>query len=165
MKLDLEMVGFHDKLDMVSVDGKIAKFKKRDNGTRGAIIETNKPKVDVVIYKSHHYVGKNWFWWQLLYFFVSVFGIFDIKQDKKCLVVDCRFTVTISNDTKVTLKRMNYTEGGKFVEIQSSATVEETSNIHYIDKEAQQRHKKMKKVKTGIFFGLVVVSILLVILL
>ena len=60
---------------------------------------------------------------------------------------------------------MNYTEGGKFVEIQSSATVEETSNIHYIDKEAQQRHKKMKKVKMGIFFGLVVVSIILVILL
>ncbi|MBR2909835.1 MAG: hypothetical protein IKC11_05820 [Clostridia bacterium] len=165
MKLEIELVGVYDKANTLVVDEKVVKLKKKDGNTRYAVVETEKSKVDVAMYKAHHYVGKHWFWWQLLYFFVSVFGIFDIKQDKKMLVADCSFTVDVTGDTKVVLKRENFVDQGKFLKIETSSTIEEKSNIQYIDKEALKRHKKMKKAKIGIFAGVVVLAILLVILL
>ena len=165
MKLELEIVGVYDKANTVVVDNKVVKLKKKDSNTRYAIIETKNPKVEVSVYKAHQYFGKGWFWWQLLCFFISIFGIFDIKQDKKMLVADCSFLVYVTNDTKVILKREDYQDGGKFLKIETSEIIQEKSNIQYIDKMAQKRHKKMKGAKFGIFAGAVVLAILLLILL
>ena len=164
-KLELEFSGFHNKIDYIYVDGKTPRLKKKDNGNRYCVVETSKPVVDVVMFKSHQYGGKHWFWWQLLCFILSVFGIFDIKQDKKCLVTDCRFSVDLKEDTKVVIKRVNYVDGGEYVAFEPAEKVNIIANKQYIDKEAQKKHKKMKKVKTGLFIGAVVVTILLLILL
>lgn len=164
-KLELEMIGFHDKIDFVSINGKRPKISKNDNGNRYCVIETSEPKAEIVMFKAHHYIGKNWFWWQLLYFFVSLFGLFDIRQDKKCLVVDCRFTIDVNQDTKVVVKRANFEDGGKYLDIETTANVEVSSNKQYIDKEAQKKHKKMKKIKAAITICTLILAIVLVVFL
>ena len=110
-------------------------------------VETDKKQVEVVVYKSHNYYGKNWFWWNLLYFVISIFGLFDVRGDKKCLVIDGRFIISTEQDSKATLRRQDFEDGGKVVAVETSSQFEEIKNIQYYDKVAKARQKKMKKFK------------------
>lgn len=154
MTLDFEFVGFKDSVNSVLVDGKVVKLEKeKDENKKIKYIyshETNKNTCDVVIYKSHNYEGKHWFWWNLLYFFISVFGIFDSKNNTKFAVIDASFKVTSDKDAKVLVKRLDFTDKGKLVSVETDASVEEFSNIQYYDKEAKKKHAKMKKAKIGV---------------
>ncbi len=146
-KLDLEFVGLKNMEGCITVDGKYVKLKKNKQKIYSCSVETEKEKVDVVIYKSHQYYGKNWFWWNLLYFVISIFGLFDIRGDRNCLVIDGRFTISNEQDTKAILRRQDFEDGAKLVEVETSAKVEEIKNIQYFDKEAKKKQNKMKKFK------------------
>lgn len=161
--LEFEFIGFKDLNNCITVDGKFVKLKKTRKKTYKATVETNN-KSEVVIYKTHYYNGKNWFWWNLLYYIVSIFGIFDIKQDKKCLVLDAKFSVTTQNDSKVIVKRQNFEDNGKLVSIETEAQVEEFSNVQYHDKEARKKHKKMKKFKiiTTIVSMIIIITLIVI---
>lgn len=157
-KLELEIVGFNDAINSMNINGKKCKFKIGENRTRSCIIEAD--KAEIVIYKTHIYNGKCWFWWSLLYFIISIFGIFDVRQNARCLVVDCRFNINLEKDTKTTLKINNFEDGGRFADIESETPIELINNVQYFDKQAQKRHKKMKKARFAISF----ISIILIVL-
>lgn len=146
-KINLEFVGFKALEGSILVNDKIVKLKKQKNKNYNCEVETEEKTCNVVVYKSHFYTGKGWFWWNLLYFVVSVFGLFDIKQDKKCVVYDGRFTLTFDGDINVVIKRQDFVDGGKLASLETSAQVEELTNVQYYDKEARKRHRKMKKFK------------------
>lgn len=161
-KLDLEFVGFNDAIDFMTINGELVKLKKAKNKIRTYSLDTEDGKAEIVIYKTHYYTSKNWFWWNLLYYFVSFFGLFDIRQSKKCLVLDSHFTITYEGDTKVVVRRVNFENGGKLVNVETTGQVEELSNVQYHDKEARKKHIKMKKIKTGITIGIAVLVAVLV---
>ena len=146
-KINLEFVGFKALEGGILVNDKIVKLKKEKNKNYTCEVETEEKTCNLVIYKSHYYSGKNWFWWNLLYFVVSVFGLFDIKHDKKCVVYDGRFNLPIDGDTNIVIKRQDFEDGGKLATIETTAQVEEVSNIQFYDKEARKRHRIMKKFK------------------
>lgn len=164
-KLELEFVGFKQVEGNIAVDGKIIKFKKNKNKTYSYVSDGVSEKCEIVVYKTHNYIGKNWFWWNLLYFFVSMFGLFDIKQNKKCLVFDGRFCVDVKEDTRVVIRRQNFENGGKLFLLETSSEVEETSNVQYYDKEAKKKHRKMKKFKLATTIIAMVLTIALIVLL
>ena len=149
-KLEIEFHGHHTALDTMTVNGKRVKIKKKEFPVRTCQIETDKDKAEVIIYQTHHYIGKAWFWWSLLYHFVSLFGLFDMRQNKRCQVIDCRLDIDLKEDTKVNIKINDFVDGGKFALIEENVAVKEVSNIIYNDQEAQKKHKKMKKAKTWI---------------
>lgn len=149
-KLELEIVGYNDALDNMLINGKKQKFTNNKIGGRTCTIEAD--KAEVVVYRTHNYIGKYWFWWSLLFYFVSIFGIFDSKANFRCLVVDFRFNVKLEKDKKITLKIQNFEDGGKFAEIENEEEVEILNNVQFIDKEAIKRKKKFKKVKFAISF-------------
>ena len=149
VKLELEIHGFNPALNNMFINGKPVKLQNNRNGTHSCIVETDKEITQIEIFKSHQYTSKHWFWWNLLYYFVSIFGLFDIRQDKRCLVVDCRFNVNTIADTKVNLNVLNFENGGKLLDIQGD-NIEVINNVQYFDTDAQKRHKKMKKAKTAI---------------
>ena len=159
MKLEIELVGVYDKANTLVVDEKVVKLKKKDGNTRYAVVETEKSKVDVAMYKAHHYVGKHWFWWQLLYFFVSVFGIFDIKQDKSCSVVDCRFRLNLTQDTTKAYISICDVKEDKFAIIDTIAEIQEFSNKKYIDYVGVKRRNILKWIKIVIFLGCLIAGI------
>lgn len=164
-KLNLEFVGFKNMNGCITVDGKFAKIKKNKNKTYSCQVETSTDKCEVVIYKPHNYISKNWFWWNLLYFFVSIFGILDVRQDKKCVVMDGKFVIDTKQDTTAIIKRQDFADGGKLANIQTEASVEELSNIQYYDKEARKKHKKMKKFKiAATIVSLILIVVLIVVL-
>ena len=162
-KLELEIVGYNNALNFLTINGKKVKMvNDKKSNKRSCFVEAD--KAEVIVCKTHNYTGKHWFWWNLFYYLISVFGIFDFNNNKRCLVVDFRFNLNLENDTKVMMKINNFEDGGKFAEIESEVELEEISNIQCFDKEAQRRHKKMKKAKTGIFFGSVALIAILVVL-
>lgn len=161
-KLELQIRGFNDTISKMTINGKPLRVNNITNGIRNCIIESKKDTVEIVMYKTHYYSSKAWFWWSLLYFFISIFGIFDIRQDKRCLVVDCRYIISLPQDAKATIKVNSFSDGGRVIELESEAHIEEISNLQYFDTIAQKRHKTMKKVKLALTIVCVVAAILLI---
>ena len=163
-KLDIEIVGFVDIDNMIMIDGKFAKLKKTKNRTYECSIDVS-DKCEVCICKYHQYATKNWFWWNLLCYLISFFGIFDMRHDKKFPMYDGRFIVKVNNDSKITFKKINFEDCAKFLNVETDCLVEEVSNAQYYDKQAKIRHSKMKKVKLGIFLTAVITTVALLTLL
>ena len=161
--LDLEFVGLKNMEGSIFVNGSFVRLKKnRKTKTYYCNMELKEKKCEVVVYKTHHYFGKNWLWWNLLFFFVSLFGLFDARHSKKCLVLDGRFNLNIEKDTKIVFRRKDFEDGGQFVSLETDANVEEISNIQYYDKEAKKKHAIMNKVKIGATIGVFLLAILLI---
>lgn len=164
VNLNLEFVGFKEADGAISVNGEVVKLKKNKDKTYSYNTETEKEKSEIVIYKTHQYNGKHWFWWNFLYFIVSVFGIFDMRQNKKCLVLDAKFIVSTEKDTNVKITRQNFEDKEKLINIETDAEVEEVTNVQYYDKEARKKQLKMRKVKiatAAISLALIVLLIVL----
>ncbi len=164
-KLDLEFVGFENALDCIAIDGEIVKLKRTRKKTRICTLEMKNNNTEIVAYKTHYYTSKNWFWWNFLYYIVSFFGLFDIKQTKKCLVQDAKINISSENDANAIISRVNFTDGGKLLEVETQAKVEEISNIQYNDKDARKKHLKMKKIKTATTIAVAVLTVLLIVFL
>ena len=160
-KLELEIVGYNDALNNLTINGKRVKLINNKNNTRTCFIEAE--QAEVVVYKTHNYFGKRWFWWNLFYYLISIFGIFDFDKNKRCLVVDFRFNLKLAKETKATLSIQNFENGGKFAEIECEEEIEIINNVQYFDLEGQKRRKKMKPAKIGIFVGFAVIVTLLII--
>ena len=163
-RLDLKFVGLNDLEGAISVNDKLVKLNKNDDGSLSYTLETD-TNVDVSIYKGHRYLSKRWFWWNLLYFFISIFGIFDTKHNKKCLVLYASFNISAEKDSKIVISRQDFEDGAKFVNVDTDAQIEEISNVQYYDQVAKKRHSKMKLIKFGIIALSVVLTAVLVILL
>lgn len=162
-RLELLIEGYNDALNSITINQKLVKITSK-KGERKITCDCKNGECEVVIYKGHQYQTKNWFWWNLLYFFISIFGIFDIFHDKKFMIVDCRFKIDVSKDTKATIKVLNYVDGGKFAEITSEDRIEEIENIRFQDKEGKKKHKTMKKFKLAFWLSAIVITVALVIL-
>lgn len=163
-KLEIEFIRA-DNSTSVLIDGKFAKLKKNKNGNKYCTVETEKESVEVAMYKTHHYTGKFWFWRNLLYFFISILGIFDTRHDKRMLVAQSTFKVDTTHDAKISVGREDFVDGGKFAKFEGDTAIEEISNIQYCDKLAQKRHKTMKKAKIALAVGLIAIAIVLICLL
>ncbi len=160
-KLRLELVGLDDMAGQITINNKFVKIRRDKKSGYYCSIETTEPRSEVAIYKNHHYHGKAWFWWNLLFFFVSFFGIFDFGYNRKCLVYDSRFYVSTEQDATVIVKRQNYVDGNLFVDIQSDAEIEQIANKQYCDKDAKKKHSIMTKSKIGIAVGILVTTVVL----
>lgn len=159
-KLELEFPAYNETLKTLTVNGKRPKLKKNKSGNHTCVFETQENIAQLSVYKSHYYFGKAWGLWWFIFYIVSIFGIFDIIEDKKCLVVDCKFNIDLNNNTKAILKPVKFEDGGKFIEIECDSTVEELSNIQYRDKNAQKIQKRMKKVKIFLTLFIILCAIL-----
>ena len=159
-KLEVNLYGSNETIKLATINGKPLKITSVTNGVGCCKMEIADNKAELAIYKTHHYSSKFWFLTNLLYFIISVFGIFDVKQDKNCPVIDCRYILYLEEETKIGLKPFTFTDGGKVAEVTSTAPVKEISNIQYFDKVAQKKHKIMKGVK----IALTVLSVIGVIL-
>lgn len=162
MKIDLQFVGLQEMHRNIAVNGKLVKPKRNKQNEYIHTVDSVDGKCEVVIYKSNQYLGKNWFWWNLLFFFVSILGIFDMWHGSKFLVIDSRFNISTTKDAKVIMRRQNFVDGGKYVLFEGDANVEEICNIQFQDKLAKKRHSKMKKIKLALTAVVVITAVVLI---
>ena len=163
-QLNLEFVGLKSLEGHVTVDGKFIKLKKV-NQKYVCNIETTQPQAEVVIYQSHSYTGKHWLLLNLFYFLLSVFGLFDVRHGKRCLVQDARFKIDVAQDANLIIRRENFVDGGAFVRTETTAPVETICNQQYYDKVGKKRAAVMKKVKLAVAVLAVIAATVVVVML
>ncbi len=163
-QLNLEFVGLKSLEGHVTVDGKFVKLKKV-NQKYVCHMTTNQPQAEVVIYQSHPYTGKHWLLWNLFYFIVSLFGLFDVRYNKRCLVQDACLKIDVSQDANVVIRRENFVDGGAFVRTEITAQVETICNQQYYDKVGKKRASVMKKVKLAVTVLAVIAAAVVVVML
>ena len=161
-KLELNITGYNDTLNSMLINSKKQKLGGLNQGIRKCYFEGD--KAEIVIFKTHQYIGKFWWLWSIFFYLISIFGIFDSYYNKRCLVVDFRFNVNLDKDKTINLKIQNFEDGGKYAEIESVEEFEEISNIQYFDKDAQKKHKKMKKIKFLLFVLIAIATVGIIIL-
>ncbi len=146
LKLEFNNLG---KDYIIQIDGKVENLKKQ-KGKRGkqiVEIETDKDAVNLSIKRIVPIGAKKWFWWQVLFYFVSVFGILDRNYNKKCYVIDYASTITLQEDINIKVLIHNSLKVEKVVELKTEATVEEHVNQIKVDKIAKKRLKGYTAVK------------------
>ena len=73
----IDFVGSNSALKNVTINGKIQKFQSVDRNTNRITFQTESESTEVVLYETHQYTGKCWFLRWLLFYIISVFGLFD----------------------------------------------------------------------------------------
>ena len=85
------------------IDGKNIPYKRNATGSYDAVYTTDKDSANILVYKYLEIRGKLWWLMSLLFFFVSVFGIFDSRYDKKCIVAHLEYNVRLQGENHMQL--------------------------------------------------------------
>ena len=82
-----------------------------------------------------------------LFYIVSIFGIFNVGYDRKCVSINCKFNVKLNDVNNIIIKFNNSTTEQKAVEMQSDCEVVEINNSFVIDKKVKKRLKFLRIMK------------------
>ncbi|MBQ8844773.1 MAG: hypothetical protein IJ008_02010 [Clostridia bacterium] len=162
-ELKLKLKGQRNFRPTICVDGKAVKFKKNKFGSIETKVATEKNSVEITIYKHLEIKSKLYILWYILYFFISIFGIFDVREDKKCIVYDCKFKVELNGTTSVDLT-FNTSKDEAALAVESEANVEEIKNVTYVDQEAKKRMKIILGIKIALWVALGITAITLLLI-
>ena len=91
-----------------------------------------------------------------------MFGIFDIRADKRCLILDCEFEVKLEDITTMNIS-MNYARTEeKALKVDSNADINEIKNIAYVDEQVKKRMKIMRLLKIFILIAFIVITAIII---
>lgn len=164
-KLNMKINGVNTRGLDIKIDDKKVNLLKNKFGNKTVIYETENPTVNIKIKKYLEINSKLWLLWQMIFFFLSVFGIFDFKLDKKCVIIDCEFEVKLEEITTLNLS-MNYMKSlEKALKVDSNADIKEIKNVAYVDEQAKKRMKVLKITKICTFAALLILAVVLLVVL
>ncbi len=149
-----------NKNELLLVDNKIVKYKRNNFGTIEADFQTEKSQVEVRVVRYLEITRKHWFWWQVLYFFISIFGIFDVKADKKCVVMDCHYLMSLNGDCEMKIQ-IDSTSSEPKVLAESNTEFQEIKNHVFVDKTAKKRLKGWRAFKIVLWIALAIGAVAL----
>lgn len=162
--LVITIKGLNNLSPLICVDGNQIKFKKNEFHTLEAQYSTNNSEVDLTISKFLEINAKNWLFMYLLFFFISIFGIFDAKYDSNCIVIDCHYKLKLNGNNHANIIIDMQQSDEDVIKIEYDDHFDVINYNYYFDANAKSRLKKMKLIKLGIW-ALAVCIILLIILL
>ena len=140
----------------VSFDNQDVRATKDNGGHNVYTIETEKSKIDVTLYKYLEVNSPLYIFWQILFFVLSVWGIFNKRLDKKCVVLKYRATINLENNDTTVIARINtnYKET-KALNIETETEFTEQENTREVDKNAKKRLKVLKIIKIILWIALI----------
>ena len=159
--LNLKFSSEFKKYMCVFVDDKPVKLKSGNKPTK---YMTEKETVKVRVVKWNAFCGKHWFWWQLLCYIISVFGIFYPNRQKEFWNVDCEYEVKLSENTDFEVGYRFLVGAGKSIFVRANAEYITKKELCVKDDEAKQRKKKFKWVKFGIIVFVAIIATIVIVL-
>lgn len=125
----------------VIIDGKTVAPKKR-GGSEFYCMKTEKSSVNVKIYRKSELAYKNWFIYSLLFFIISIFGIFDVRDSNDGRTCEIDFDAKTS--MPIRMRMVPQFSSGIAVEYLSPGVICENKNVSYIDDNVKKRAKILK---------------------
>lgn len=139
----------------IYIDGNVAEIKKGKNGQRNTChYATDKDFVEIVVAKHYELEGKGWFLTSMLFFFISVLGIFDTRIGKRFYSVNYRARVYLKGTSNLQMRFNVFREGQRAIELQGDAEIQELENEYYTNKELKKRRKVLIWCKVLVWLAL-----------
>ena len=161
--LNITLKGTSKLSPNILVDGKFVKLKKNQFGNYVGSIETEKSEVDLTIQKYHELSGKLWFLMSMIFFILSVFGLFDKRYGKNNCVIDSKFHIKLNQDVTNFFATINLSANNKAINFESNAEVGEELNICFEDKVVKKRKKILLATKIVLWLMLIGVTLYFII--
>ena len=136
-------------LTEVYVDGKKLTFKKIKKSRRFcAEVETDNDGVELVVKKYTLLQFRLWWFWEILFNILSVFGLFDIYGGlKNVCQAACRVTLPAEDGKAYPITVCNPVRGKQVVRYNNDPTVEVKENLYYLSPAMAKRQKGLKVIK------------------
>lgn len=152
----------------VFADGKLLNFKKQ-NGTHVCRVETENDECEITVCRITEMCSKFWFLYSMLFFFISLMGIFDAKSDKKYYFIRYRTVLTLNGEHNVTLNVNRYNTSKLNTQKQFAVNCvcncfrNEYENEYYVDEQVRKRLKTLKITKLLIWLAAIIATVVTVI--
>lgn len=148
---------------IIKIDDNVVKYKRNRNKVIELQHQTNKDKVNISISNILEVNGPCWWLMQMLFFVVSVFGIFNSKLEKLCFTISYKCTLSLnSGDNTAVIKIGKLQDKAEVISMVTDNEYMVECNECVLDEKAQKR-KKILKISKILAWILLVVSIILVI--
>lgn len=164
--LNLSFEGTYRPLTEIYVDGKRVSFKKKKK-QRFASIQTEKENVELEIKRYSRYNFKLWFLNELIFFIISIFGIFDQRFGNFCYETTCKIQIPLTNEsTNFAFRFLVPKNNGEVVRIEKGSDGEIVENKFIKNNVLAKRAKIMRgtKIATTILILAAVITTLCVVL-
>lgn len=145
----------------VIIDNKPVKLKKNKYGSLDGNYQTENSEIELKVCRYLELSGKLWLLMSMVFFIISIFGIFNPPYDRKCIQIDylCKIKLKETNDIKIKINTQN--AGDKAIEVESDCEIEEITNAFQIDKVAKKRLVIVRIIEVALWVALVGVIIFL----
>lgn len=145
----------------VIVDNNPIKLKKNKYGSLDGEYQTENNEIELRVCRYLELSSKLWLLMSIVFFIISIFGIFNPPYDKKCIQIDylCKLKLKETNDVKIKISTQNV--GEKAVELESDCEIEEITNIFQIDKVVKKRLVIVRIIEVALWLALIGVIIFL----
>ena len=145
----------------VIIDNNPVKLKKNKYGSLDGNYQTDNSEIELKVCRYLELSGKLWLLMSMVFFIISIFGIFNPPYDRKCIQIDylCKIKLKETNDIKIKINIQN--AGDKAIEVESNCEIEEITNAFQIDKVAKKRLVIVRIIEVALWVALVGVVIFL----
>ena len=112
--------------------------------------------VKVEVFTRHRLEGPLWWLFNIFFFIISVFGIFDERGIYRYHAFRTEFRVWLKGDlTKLVLRNNRYGEGDEALVVESLSGVKVERNAYYKDLTFERRKTIMTIIRVALYVGLV----------
>lgn len=140
----------------VFVDGEAVAGKKNQFGSYEVRYQTEKQNVEIALRNNSELDGRFWWFFALISFLVSVFGIFNPRY-AKAQFLDCRFDVDLKENSDIRFT-VNKVSTGRAVETQTNCNIREIVNQSFENKKVKRRRTLLTVIKILSWIALAVVA-------
>ncbi len=158
--IDLKLINCANFKPSVEVDGNTLQYKKDNFGALTTQYTTDKSQIKIEINKYYDVLGPWWFLTSLFFFIISIFGILDIRPDKKCISLKTTFLINVRENSKIKIVFKTRKNGEKAVEVtcENAEITQEEGNTYYVEEQAKKRYKVLRVTKVFMWLGVIALS-------
>lgn len=156
-ELEIKLTGRQRRGEtVVCVDDNPVAFKKNKFGNLVCNYQTEHDKVNIKVYRLLDVGGVVWFFIQLFFFVISIFGLLDIRRRERCMVIDFEADVDLNQNSSVTLQVNSPKENEPAITVQTDLVCVEKSNEYFVDTKSRKILKGLRLTK--LFLALAIIG-------
>ena len=141
----------------VYIDGNAVPITRGKNSQRDVCsYSTDKDYVEIVVAKRYELEGKWWFLMSMLFFFISVLGIFDTRIGKRFYSVNYRARVYLKGNANLQMSFNMFREGERAIELKGDAEIEELENQYGLNKTLRKRRRMLIWCKVLVWLAILI---------
>lgn len=149
--LQLTLRGAEAKHVTVFADDKVVKTKRNDFGYQAATIQSENSTIHLRVETILELQNPMWFLWNILFFIISIFGLFDVRTNKGCTVVTYDATIPLSDGENKLDLAIDPSKNTTIL-AQTTCQIDEHQNTLGIDPVLRKRKKILTISKIITFF-------------